>query len=337
MKKMIAVIITLIFVLISATPFIDTFSGTAYAGYPEPEKYLVKKLDNLWDISDRKLEDPFLWPRLWNVNSHINNPDLIYPGTWLIIPSREELLKIPPRKMPMSLLKSKPPGPLPSLVFEFPDEGLNKYLIDKNAFIKSGWIDPEFPSIGKLLFSEKGSRFIDTGDIVYLETNGRSEPGSTYFTIKSVKKVTHPVTDEKMGHQITIAGILEIIGSDNNVLKARVKSTFDDISVGDGLLPFTDMEPPLRIDQPRTPDISGYIIESHINSSISAKGNVIFLDKGSDDGVEVGDVFNAISDKPVRRPVGKLQIIKTKPATSTAIIKESGINEISLGMPWGQK
>jgi hypothetical protein len=140
-----------------------------------------------------------------------------------------------------------------------------------------------------------------------------------------------------MGHQITIAGTLEIIGSDNNVLKARVKSTFDDISVGDGLLPFTDMQPPLNIDQPRTPDISGYIIESYINSSISAKGNVIFLDKGSDAGVEVGDVFNAISDKPVRRPVGKLQIIKTKPATSTAIIIESGTNEISLGMPWGQK
>jgi hypothetical protein len=336
MKKMIVVIITLIFVLISATPFIDTFSGKAYAEYPEPEKYLVMKLDNLWDISDRKLEDPFLWPRLWNVNSHINNPDLIYPGTWLIIPSREELLNIPPKKMPMSLLKSKPSG-LSKLGFEFPDERFNKYLIDKNSFIKSGWIDPEFPSIGKLLFTEKGSKLIDKGDIVYLETSGRSEPGSTYFTIKSVKKVTHPVTDEKMGHQITIAGTLEIIGSDNNVLKARVKSTFDDISVGDGLLPFTDMQPPLNIDQPRTPDISGYIIESYINSSISAKGNVIFLDKGSDAGVEVGDVFNAISDKPVRRPVGKLQIIKTKPATSTAIIIESGTNEISLGMPWGQK
>ena len=107
MKKMIVAITALVFVVLSTSPSLDIFSGKAHAGYPEPEKYVVQKLDNLWDISDRKLQDPFLWPRLWNVNSHIDNPDLIYPGTLLIIPSREELLKIPPRRMPLSILKTK--------------------------------------------------------------------------------------------------------------------------------------------------------------------------------------------------------------------------------------
>jgi hypothetical protein len=335
MKNMIAAIITLIFVLISAAPYME-IPGTAYAGENEPEEYIVEKADSLWGISDKKLQDPFLWPRLWNVNSHINNPNLIYPGTRLIIPTREELLGIPPRKMPLGILKPKAPKPLPKLVFEFPDKLLNKYIIEKMDFIKSGWISPEFPDIGKLLFTQKGSTLIDKGDIVYLETSGSSEPGSTYFTIKSVKKVKHPITDEKLGHQIAITGVLEIIGSDNNVLKALVKNTFDDISVGDGLLPFIDMVPPLSIDQPRTPDISGYIVESRINSSISSLGDIIFLDKGSNDGVDVGDVFNAITEQPVRRNVGKVQIIRTEPATSTAVIKKS-TTEITLGMPWGQK
>jgi len=336
MKKMTVAFITLIFTLILANPFIDTFSGKAYAEYPEPEKYLVKKLDNLWDISDRKLEDPFLWPRLWNVNSHIENPDLIYPGTWLIIPSREELLALPLRNMPLSILKPKTMASLPKLVFEFPDEAINKYIVDKEVFIKSGWIAPKFPGEGKLLFTEKGSVLIDQGDIVYLETSGRSEPGSTYFTIKSVKKVSHPVTGEKMGHQIAISGILEIIGSDDNVLKAQVKKSFDDIKVGDGILPFNDIDPPMIIDDPRTPDISGYIVESRINSTMSSLGDIIFLDKGSDDGVEIGDVFKAISEKPVRRPIGKIQIIRLQPETSTAVII-SGTREIWLGSHWGQK
>ncbi len=335
MKNMIAAIITLIFILISAAPYMD-IPGTAYAGENEPEEYVVEKADSLWGISEMKLQDPFLWPRLWNVNSHINNPNLIYPGTRLIIPSREELLGIPPKKMSLGILKPKAPKALPRLVFEFPDKLLNKYIINKMDFIKSGWIAPELPSIGNIIMTEKGSLLIDKGDIVYIETSGSSEPGSIYFTIKSVKKVKHPVTEEKMGHQIAITGTLEIIGSDNNVLKGRVKTTFDDISVRNGLLTFSDMVPPLFIDQPRTPDISGYIVESRINSSISSLGDVIFLDKGSDDGVMVGDVFNAISDKPVRRPIGKIQIIKTEPATSTAIIKESA-REISLGTPWGQK
>ena len=335
MKNMIAAITTLIFVLISVAPHMD-IPGTAYAGENEPEEYVVEKADSLWGISDKKLQDPFLWPRLWNVNSHINNPNLIYPGTRLIIPTREELLGIPPRKMSLGILKPKAPKPLPKLVFEFPDKLLNKYIIEKMDFIKSGWIAPKLPSIGKIIMTEKGSLLIDKGDIVYIETSGNSEPGSTYFTIKSVKKVTHPITEEKLGHQIAITGTLEIIGSDNNVLKGQIKTTFDDITVRNGLLAFIDMVPPLSIDQPRTPDISGYIIESRINSSISAEGDVIFLDKGSDDGVMVGDLFNAISDKPVRRPIGKIQVIKTEPATSTAIIKKSA-TEISLGIPWGQK
>ena len=139
-----------------------------------------------------------------------------------------------------------------------------------------------------------------------------------------------------MGHQIAITGILEIIGSDDNVPKAQIKTTYDEITVGDGLLAFTEVDPPMVIDNPRTPDISGYIVESRINSTMSSKGDIIFLDKGSDDGIEVSDVFNVISEKPVRRPIGKIQIIRLQPDTSTAIII-SGAQEIFLGSRWGQK
>ena len=51
---------------------------------------IIKKGETLWDISDDKLEDTFLWPKLWNVNPDIDNPDFIYPGLKIIIPSREE-------------------------------------------------------------------------------------------------------------------------------------------------------------------------------------------------------------------------------------------------------
>lgn len=337
MKKTIYAFLSLIF-LASAGHFIDTIPGTANSEENASEEYIVKQADSLWGISGNKLEDPFLWPRVWNVNPQIKNPDLIYPGTKIIIPSREELFVSPPpvsRTMPLSILRQRSLKPLPKLVFEFPEESLNKYIVDKEDFIKSGWIAPEFPGIGKLLFTEKGSQLVDKGDILYLETSGSSEPGSTYYTIRSVKKVSHLITGEKVGQQIAITGVLEIIGSDNDVLKARVKTTFDDIMIGDGLLPYKEMDPPLVIDDPRAPDISGYIIESRINSSISSTGDIIFLDKGSDDGIEVGDVFTAISEQPVRRPVGKLQIITTQPATSTAVILES-VREITLGMPWGQ-
>jgi LysM repeat protein len=45
-----------------------------------PNRYEVVRGDTLWDISDRFLNEPWLWPQLWDYNPQIKNPHLIYPG-----------------------------------------------------------------------------------------------------------------------------------------------------------------------------------------------------------------------------------------------------------------
>ncbi len=54
----------------------------------EIKDYKVNSGDTLWNISGKELGDPFLWPKVWQENREIANPDKIYPGQKIRIPLR---------------------------------------------------------------------------------------------------------------------------------------------------------------------------------------------------------------------------------------------------------
>ena len=50
-----------------------------------PDYYTVQEGDTLWNIGGMFLTDASMWPEIWHVNPHIENPDIIYPGDELVL------------------------------------------------------------------------------------------------------------------------------------------------------------------------------------------------------------------------------------------------------------
>ena len=57
------------------TPYMPPDQAPASA-----QVHLIVAGDTLWDLAAQYLDDPYLWPQLWEANPYITDPDLIYPG-----------------------------------------------------------------------------------------------------------------------------------------------------------------------------------------------------------------------------------------------------------------
>jgi len=215
------------------------------------------------------------------------------------------------------------------------EKKISKYIVNKPLFLHSGWISDKIQSVGKISYYPMDREIAAKDDTVYLDINKESDSETGFFSVRNVKVVRHPITGKTIGTHFRITGTVKVVGMDNNIPKAKVTSSFEDITLGEALLPFREIEPPLKPIEPRTPDINGYIIETHLNTTLAGEGDIVFLDKGKDDGLESGDIFSVFSDSPVKNSLGKIQIVSLQSTTAGAVVLE-GTREISVGSQWGQ-
>lgn len=318
---------------------ISSFVCAEDADYKE---YTIQKGDTLWDISAKELaeQDPFLWPKIWKENLKIANPDLIYPGQIIKIPLRllkQQLAKETEAKKETAAEKkeearveepaveTEEPKPIAKKI----EPAKLKYLASEDLILASGYItdyiSEEVKSAGSISGSPTGRTMFGNNDFIYIKTKTPANKGDKFYAIRSEGYVKHPVTQKKIGHLITVLGIIEVAGQEDNHTKALITKSYKESRKGDLLDIYYDVEPLIDEANPRTPDISALVIAIQQLKSMSGEADIVFLNKGGKDGIEPGDIVQVISydKKNNSRTTGTIQIINIKDNTSTAIVKQS--------------
>jgi hypothetical protein len=293
----------------------------SFAAEQQMKEHKVVKGDTLWDISGKELKDPFLWPKIWEVNKWITDPHWIYPGQIIKIPVY--LLEKEGEKEAAKELSKPLTEPLTELVKEETAKIIKQPLVNKNVIIASGYLSDEIPHAGRIVDSSMGQQLFGDQDEVYVEMEQPVKDGDKFYIIKVSGPVQHPITGQDVGYIIKINGVAEIFRSYTGDTMARITKCFREINKNDMLIPYYEIDVPMTTGKFRNPDFNGMILASTSQAVYDSMLDVVYIDKGCKDGIQIGDKFRTydVGKRAVQN--GIIQIISCRDHTSTAIIESS--------------
>lgn len=286
--------------------------------------YTIQRGDTLWDISKRFFDSPWQWPDLWEENSQVSNPHLVYPGErirlfhkgWVNTTAKTDVNEKSPQKEP----QKEPP------YFLYPD-------IDKVGFIKKESVTPS----GYIFKSYNNKIMISHGDKVYIRQNNNTSfiPGRKYTIYKTTDLGTNKKTKDSIGIQHYLTGMLEITEKHPGFAVARIVQSFRTIEVNDLLMPYQALSKKIFITKSKK-GLKGSIIESEEKATIIGDSTIAFIDRGNQDGIMPGQYYSIYYQEKKRLDpkskkytllsivdFGTLFVLRTEQNTSTVLITRS--------------
>ena len=143
---------------------------------------------------------------------------------------------------------------------------------------------------------------------------------------------------KSLGSQIMIHGVLEVTEVGDTTSYANVLMAYDEINLGAFLTPYQEVVEPISANSGNS-FMEGYIVATKLDKIGVGITDIVYIDKGWEDGVHTGDVFEVYQIPEIEKKtwyqigpiglertpllldvLGELKIVKTEKKTATAVI-----------------
>lgn len=283
-----------------------------------PDRYVVVRGDTLWGISERFTDSPWRWPEIWNFNrEQIRNPHWIYPGDVIVLDrvsgtlsiagadgkpaatdtpgaaaagapaggpglgvgSAVGTVRLSPRVRAESTARDAIPSIPPSAIEPF----LSRPLV----------IEPDgLDNAPTIIATEDNRVIIEAGNQAYVRGMGDSKE-ENWFIYRRGKALVDPDTDVTLGYEAIYLGTARVTRP-GDPATVRLTTVTQEVGRGDKLLPVGVPEVPKYAPHAPAVFMQGRVIG--IYGGLGKVGEagpqqIITLNRGRADGVEVGHVF----------------------------------------------
>ncbi|NND46165.1 MAG: LysM peptidoglycan-binding domain-containing protein [Woeseiaceae bacterium] len=292
-----------------------------------PNEYVVQVGDTLWDIAATFLKDPWFWPEIWYVNPDIANPHLIYPGDVLglvYIDGQPRITNV--RGSAYRLSPQARVTPLTQSVNSIPYEAVA-------AFLSSGVIlEKDQADALPYLLETRGEHLIAAaGNDIYVRGLTEDMPGARFNIVHIGDPLRDPDDNRLIGYQGLLVGD-GALRRGGDPATVALTDTVREALKGDRLLP-ESIDVPLNF-FPRSPDtvIEGRIISVVGGVTQIGQYQVVVINRGSSNGLSVGDVLSVFQTGEVVRDRIKGGSVKLPDEDAGTVMIFKTYDRISYGL-----
>ncbi len=320
-------------------------AGQATLAPNHPDSYVVVKGDTLWDIAGRFLVEPWRWPDVWQANPQIENPHLIYPGdvlTLSFIDGKPQItlnrgtaieqnsdlagsvVKLSPRVRSSEIPKAIPAIPLDAI-----QQFLSRpYVADKAQLDNAPYV---------VDFADEHIAG-GAGNRAYVREI-QDDQHRKFDVVRPGGPYKDAITGEILGYeaQFVATAVLQHTGDPATVM---LETSEMEVVKGDRLIPaIEDKFITTFFPKPPQREVLGSIISVLNGVSQIGQYNIVVVDRGETDGLEVGtvlaidqngevvrDIVTPNSADTVKLPderAGTLMIFRTFPRVSFGLVMEA--------------
>jgi hypothetical protein len=200
------------------------------------------------------------------------------------------------------------------------------------------------PSWGAIVGSKDDAVNLTDGEIIFvrLAFGKEGKVGDRFTILHAGDRITHPVTGRKMGRAMLVCGELTLLERSGDLYTAQISKSTRSIHVGDEILPTPAIMESTSAQSSSAP-IQGFILAPVENEENITEKELVFIDRGGQDGVLVGDLFaiyytGGSGSGPAKAgafppyKIGEAVVISVQEETSTVVVTHSS-QSIRTGDP----
>ncbi len=350
--------------LVAQQPAPQTPAGQRQGLGAIPPTHTVQQGETLWSLAQQFLGDPLLWPEIYRLNTDvIEDPHWIFPG--------EELRLVPGGQLSGGNLAVTPgvdstrgaapvgravePGPGPTIFaqggarpqqmqLQMDDEERAYRAVREGEFYASGFVaDSRLLPSGTLVGNTERSsvRRLSSRQTAAILTDVVVAPpaGETFGRGDILLTYTVNRTIHGYGEVIVPTGLLRVTsdGEPGGSASARVVGVYGPVNSGQRLIRVPAFTFPAGVrPQPMDSGLVGEVIGTRRGGELSTVQDVLFISRGADDGVRLGDIFriSSVTD-PARgglvRDQADVVVVNVRPNTATCIVVQVSQPDIRPG------